>query len=70
MKWMDELADETFARAMKQTIRSMRNEFRKAKIKRLFNLINEFGRLSKLFISLALHINIFNELGRLSKLVI
>lgn len=38
MKWMDELADETFARTMRQTIRSMRNEFRKAKIKRLFNL--------------------------------
>ena len=38
MNWMEELADETFARAMRQTIRAMRNELRKEKIKRLFNL--------------------------------
>jgi len=38
MSWMEELAMETFDLAMKQTIKSMRNEFRKEKIKRLFNL--------------------------------
>jgi hypothetical protein len=36
MNWMDELADETFDRALHQTFKSMRNEFRKAKIKRIF----------------------------------
>jgi hypothetical protein len=34
--WMDELAEKTFSKAMKATIRSMRNEFRKHKIKRIF----------------------------------
>lgn len=38
MNWMDELADETFARAMRMTIKSMKNEFRKAKIRRIFDL--------------------------------
>ena len=36
--WMEELADITFTEAMKATIKSMRNEFRKDKIKSLFNL--------------------------------
>jgi len=35
--WMDELADKTFSEAMKATIKSMRNEFRKHKIKRIFD---------------------------------
>ena len=45
MNWMDELAEETFARAIKElvavarnTIKSMRNEFRKDKIRRIFNI--------------------------------
>jgi len=38
MNWMDELADETFSKAMKATIKSMRNEFRKGKIRRIFNI--------------------------------
>ena len=36
MKWMDELAEETFERAMRRTMKSMRNELRKAKIKIIF----------------------------------
>jgi hypothetical protein len=36
MNWMDELAETTFSKAMKATIKSMRNEFRKYKIKRIF----------------------------------
>jgi hypothetical protein len=35
--WMNELADKTFSEAMKATIKSMRNEFRKVKIKRIFD---------------------------------
>ena len=34
--WMDELADKTFNESMKATIKSMRNEYRKHKIKRIF----------------------------------
>ena len=34
--WMDELADKTFNVAMKATIKSMRNELRKNKIKQVF----------------------------------
>ena len=37
MNWMDELSDETFERALRQTFKSMRNEFRKDKIRRIFN---------------------------------
>jgi hypothetical protein len=33
---MDELAETTFSKAMKATIKSMRNELRKHKIKRIF----------------------------------
>ena len=36
MNWMDELAETTFSKAMKATIKSMRNELRKHKIKRIF----------------------------------
>lgn len=38
MNWMDELANETFDRAFRQSIKAMRHEFRKDKIKRIFNL--------------------------------
>ena len=48
MNWMDELADETFDKSFKAAMKAqedylvkknkMRNEFRKDKIKRLFNL--------------------------------
>ena len=34
--WMNELADKTFSEAMKARIKSMRNELRKHKIKRIF----------------------------------
>lgn len=37
ISWMDELAQETFERAMRQTIKNLRNEFRKDKIRRIFN---------------------------------
>ena len=37
MNWMDELSDETFERALRQTFKSMRNEFRIDKIRRIFN---------------------------------
>jgi len=36
MNWMDELSDETYKYALRQTFKSMRNEFRKVKIKRIF----------------------------------
>ena len=35
---MDELANETFDMAFRKTMKSMRHEFRKNKIKRIFNL--------------------------------
>ena len=35
--WMDELADQKFNLAWKLTMKDMRNEFRKHKIKRIFN---------------------------------
>jgi len=38
MNWMYELADETFDKAFKAAMKEMRNEFRKDKIKSLFNL--------------------------------
>ena len=37
MNWMDELADETFDMVFKATMKEMRNEFRKDKIRRIFN---------------------------------
>lgn len=36
--WMDELADITYKEAWSATIKSMRNEFRKNKIRRIFDL--------------------------------
>lgn len=36
MSWMNELADITFNEAWKSTLKEMRNEFRKNKIKRIF----------------------------------
>jgi hypothetical protein len=36
MNWMDELEVEKFKYALRQTFKSMRNEFRKVKIKRIF----------------------------------
>jgi hypothetical protein len=38
MSWMNGLADETFARAMRQTIKTLRNELRKNKIRRIFDI--------------------------------
>jgi hypothetical protein len=38
MNWMDELADETFDMAFKAAMKEMRNEFRKNKIKRIFEI--------------------------------
>jgi hypothetical protein len=38
MNWMDELADETFDKAFKAAMKEMRNEFRKNKIKRIFEI--------------------------------
>jgi hypothetical protein len=38
MNWMDKLADETFDMAFKAAMKEMRNEFRKNKIKRIFEI--------------------------------
>ena len=38
MNWMDELADITYKEAWRATIKSMRHEFRKNKIERLFQI--------------------------------
>lgn len=38
MNWMDELALETWDKAWKETMKSMRMEFRMSKIKRIFDL--------------------------------
>lgn len=38
MNWMDKLVDETFDMTFKAAMKEMRNEFRKNKIKRIFEI--------------------------------